>query len=544
MPAARFKEDFENWIKSYESQGNKVYINNRIYRFNDDIILIMFSLRKHKNGELLVSTDENNKNQLREAIDASKKEKRKFFCCAIYDKNETTMYPAMQDYILSIECFDYFLKSGQGTMTLTSYYDDIKTNTKDVYRRGYNGTSIAFVKKTAFAKYLEYFDNRPYLGEGVYKADKIEYRNGEWLKNKTIMQSEYPHNLLIHGAPGTGKSSMIQKYFTDNGIDETHFERVTFYEDYSYGLFVGTYKPVMDTVSKEFYMSSDTNNDYEGEISGRQVVYEFVPGPFSKILLESYKQIITKDTDIENFYLVIEEINRAKAASVFGDMFQLLDRKNGESVYEITPNMEFLKWFNESISAFTGQDSNIKSIKLPPNMYIWATMNSADQGVFPLDTAFKRRWGYIYKDVNEKSNKIIRLVNVTDSNLQARDYDWDNFRKGINVFIGKYFDEDKCIGPGYFSDEEMGFIGTYTDMIVSGGDSVNLNNPLVDKLLSYLRQDVFRNNPKAFFEDDFINMSSIREAIIKGKKLTEITKLTINDFVDVTVSNNQDERSE
>lgn len=86
MPAARFKEDFENWIKSYESQGNKVYINNRIYRFNDDIILIMFSLRKHKNGELLVSTDENNKNQLREAIDASKKEKRKFFAALFMTK--------------------------------------------------------------------------------------------------------------------------------------------------------------------------------------------------------------------------------------------------------------------------------------------------------------------------------------------------------------------------------------------------------------------------------------------------------------------------
>lgn len=536
MPAPRFAEDFKDWIDAFESAGNTVSRENRIYKINDDILLIMFSMRKHNsNGNLVISTDENNREQLRKAADEAKKTGLKFFCCAIYDKQETTKYPAMQDYILSIECFDYFLKSGQGTISLTTYYSDVAANTKDVYRRSYNGTSLAFVKKAAFAKYLEYFDNRPYLGEGVYKADKIEYRNSEWLKDKEIEGAKYPHNLLIHGAPGTGKSSMIQKYFVDNGIDETHYERVTFYEDYSYGAFVGTYKPVIDVVSKDVCITTNSD-EYNGEIQGRQVVYEFVPGPFSRILLKSYLQVITKIKDIENYYLVIEEINRAKAASIFGDMFQLLDRKKGESVYEITPSTEFLKWFNGAITEKTGQDSCVKSIKLPPNMYIWATMNSADQGVFPLDTAFKRRWGYIYKDVNVKSNKIIRLRSVTDVNVSACDYDWDNFRKGINSFIGKFFDEDKCIGPGYFSDEEFSFISEYFDTIAAGGDTVDMNNPLVDKLFSYLRQDVFRNNPKAFFEDGFLNMSEIRTAINNGKKVTEITKLTENDFVEVIIS--------
>ena len=528
MPAPRFKEDFQEWVEDYKKEGNTVTNDKRIYRINDDIILIMFSLRKHSNNNLLISTDGDNKKQLKVAVKDAKQKGLKFFCCAIYDKQETTMYPVMQNYIMSIECFDYFLKNGQGTMTITKYYDEIAENTKDVYRINYNGTSVAFVRKAAFGKYLEFFDNRPYLGEGVYKADKIEYRDGKWLEGKSISKSKYPHNLLIHGAPGTGKSSMIQTYFSDNAIDDNHFERVTFYEDYSYGSFVGTYKPVMDVVNKEVSMSTDST-EYNGEISGKQVVYEFVPGPFSKVLLNAYIQIITKDEEIQNYYLVIEEINRAKAASVFGDMFQLLDRKNGESVYEITPSAEFLNWFNESICSNTGKDSNIKSIKLPPNMYIWATMNSADQGVFPLDTAFKRRWGYIYKDVNAKSDKKIKLRSVKDGSLSANNYDWDNFRKGINGFIGKYFDEDKCIGPGYFSDEELESIGKYTDAIVAGNDLTDMNNPLVDKLLSYLRQDVFRNNAKVFFEDDFLSMSEIREAVKQGKKLTEITKLTVND---------------
>lgn len=538
MPAARFVGDFKDWIDTYKAAGNTVSRDNRIYKLNNDIILIMFSLRKHKNGNLVVSTDEDNRSQLKKAVKEAKRNRLKFFCCAIYDKNETTVFPAMQEYILSIECFDYFLKSGQSTVTLTANYREVVANTKDIYRISYNGTSMAFVKRNVFDKYLEYFDNRPYLGEGVYKADKIEYRDGEWLKGKTLLPADYPCNLLIHGAPGTGKSSMIQKYFETQNIDENHYQRVTFYEDYSYGAFVGSYKPIMDTVSKDVSISSNSN-DYNGEIQGKQVVYEFVPGPFSQILLKAYLQIITKESDIENYYLVIEEINRAKAASVFGDMFQLLDRKNGTSIYETTPGAEFLKWFNDSISMITGNDSNIKSLKIPPNMYIWATMNSSDQGVFPLDTAFKRRWGYIYKDVNAVSNKIIKLIKVDDVALNSADYDWDNFRKGINIFIGKHFDEDKCIGPGYFSEEEMEYIAKYTEAVINGDETSDLNNPLVDKLFSYLRQDVFRNNPKMFFEDSFTSMSDIRQAVKKGKKLTEITKLTSNDFVIATAPANQ-----
>ena len=536
MPAARFAEDFKEWVEAYENAGNIVQKENRIYKLNDDIILIMFSIRKHlTNNNLIITTDNDNRTQLKKAATIAKKENLKFFCCAIYDKNETVKYPVMQDYILSIESFDYLLKPGHTTIALTSYYDDLVVNTKDVYRFSHNGTNMAFVRKNKFEKYLEYFDNRSYLSEGVYKADKIEYRDGAWLKDKEFIEIQYPNNLLIHGAPGTGKSSMISKFFDDNEIDESHYQRVTFYEDYSYGSFVGTYKPVMEDVSKELLVDGLTDK-YSGVVLGKQVVYEFVPGPFSQILLKAYLQIIEKDEEIDNFYLIIEEINRAKAASVFGDMFQLLDRKNGTSVYEVTPSAEFLKWFNESISIETGQESNLKSIKLPPNMYIWATMNSADQGVFPLDTAFKRRWGYIYKDINVKSSKIINLISITEASICGADYDWDNFRRGINGYICKYYDEDKCIGPGYFSDEEFEYIKEYTEAVVNGNDTSELNNPLVDKLLSYLRQDVFRNNPKAFFEEEYISMTDIRLAIKVGKKLTDITKLTDNDFVSVTVS--------
>jgi len=160
-------------------------------------------------------------------------------------------------------------------------------------------------------------------------------------------------NILLYGVPGSGKSFTIKKDYCD---DERCMERVVFHPEYSYTDFVGQILP---------------------KITGEKLEYVFTPGPFTRILKRAYE-------DPDNmYYLVIEEINRGNAASIFGDIFQLLDRdENGSSEYGIT---------NADISYEVYGDDNLK-IKILGNLTFLATMNTSDQNVFSLDTAFKRRW--------------------------------------------------------------------------------------------------------------------------------------------------------
>ena len=176
------------------------------------------------------------------------------------------------------------------------------------------------------------------------------------------------HNLILFGAPGTGKSQQLKEDSKEFG---ERYERVTFHPDYTYAHFVGTYKPVM--VKNE-------------ETEKNEIEYKFVAGPFLRAYLAAKKAP-------EPFLLIIEEINRANVAAVFGDVFQLLDRdENGKSEYKVAVSEDVKEWLCDN-------GINETKLCLPENMYIWATMNSADQGVFPMDTAFKRRWNFEYTDL-------------------------------------------------------------------------------------------------------------------------------------------------
>ncbi|WP_340055106.1 AAA family ATPase [Corynebacterium parakroppenstedtii] len=193
---------------------------------------------------------------------------------------------------------------------------------------------------------------------------------GEGIARPKTTQSDRPLNLISFGAPGTGKSYGLAKRakvaFGDN------VERVTFYADYTYGQFVGTYKP---TVQED-----------EG------VTYAFVPGPFLRVLVEAMKS--QKRGDKQEYLLLIEEMNRAMPSAVFGDMFQLLDRdENGDSQYKVVTSEDLRRFLCKELGS---NEREVRSIGIPPNMHIWATMNSADQGVLPVDTAFKRRWDFEY----------------------------------------------------------------------------------------------------------------------------------------------------
>lgn len=332
-----------------------------------------------------------------------------------------------------------------------------------------------------------------------------------------------PHNLLVYGAPGTGKSYLInqevEKRFaehmnklygehrTDEEIlrrkqlqkDDYNYSRVTFYEDYTYEAFVGCYKPQPKQISDRVIDESSNKSKYS--ILTKKVSYEFVGGPFINILIKALND------ENNNYYLIIEELNRANAASVFGDMFQLLDRDaEGKSIYEITPQTELMAYLHEHLHNFDG------TLRLPRNLYIWATMNSADQGVFPLDSAFKRRWSFYYKDLNTPWD-----VQIT---LPEGAYSWESIRNAINtkMMSNNAIDEDRCIGAHFFSEKEIQQINSYT----FGGEGTKIN-PFIDKLVTYLRQDVFRNNPQFIFRKaegmTSISMSEIRKHYDTGKIL-------------------------
>lgn len=278
-------------------------------------------------------------------------------------------------------------------------------------------------------------------GSNCINENTNEAAKEEFYTNKMSLG---PYNYLIFGAPGTGKSY----YIDQKRCGFRNIKRVTFYSTYSYSQFVGSYKPVMN--------------------ENENIAYEFVPGPFLEMLYDA-----TTNPNGNKYLLVIEEINRAEAASVFGDMFQLLDRDgNGKSTYSIFASLDVRKWWNKKEG---NKNLNVDvELRIPSNMYIWATMNSADQGVFPLDTAFKRRWSFEYMPLDNENAAIAKSeVEINDST-----YRWDDIRKGINKYLkDKRINEDKMLGQYFLSENEI---------------ENNFNDSFKYKVLMYLYEDAAR----------------------------------------------------
>jgi hypothetical protein len=256
---------------------------------------------------------------------------------------------------------------------------------------------------------------------------------GEYIpiKFNTGYQSSFERNRILFGAPGTGKSYTVNKeakvLIGENNEDD--YERVTFHPDYAYAHFVGTYKPVPSKDSQ----GSDT------------ITYTYVPGPFMRVYVKALKN--SRNAIIRPFLLIIEEINRANVAAVFGDIFQLLDRGDDEvSEYPIQASEDIKAYLVRELG---GKPDDYAKLRIPDNMFIWATMNSADQGVFPMDTAFKRRWDFTYLGIDDSDEKIRgKYVYLADDKSQK--VEWNKLRKAINHFLAKEkINEDKQLGP-YF----------------------------------------------------------------------------------------------
>lgn len=281
---------------------------------------------------------------------------------------------------------------------------------------------------------------------------------------------QYDLNRIVFGAPGTGKSNLLKNdceelITTSNGGS---YERVTFYPDYTYSNFVGTYKPI----------TSET---------GTEILYKFIPGPYLRVYVAALKN------PEKPHILLIEEINRAKVASVFGDMFQLLDRNDlGESEYAVHTSEDVKRFLTEELQEISDR---FNEIKLPSNMFIWATMNSADQGVFPIDTAFKRRWSFEYLGINETDELV--NVNVTLGKDQNEvEVNWNTLRKAINekLLMECKVNEDKLMGP-YFLSKNV-FKADDDQKII---DQENFRKAFKNKVLMYLYEDAARQHRTKLF---------------------------------------------
>lgn len=301
-------------------------------------------------------------------------------------------------------------------------------------------------------------------------------------------------NILLYGVPGSGKSYTIQKEYCS---DESRMERLVFHPDYTYSDFVGQILP---------------------DVSEGSVTYRFTPGPFTTILKKAY------ENPEQEFFLIIEEINRGNAPAIFGEVFQLLDRKEeidsghddgfpvGTSEYGIS---------NTNIATIVYGDPNHK-VRIPSNLSIIGTMNTSDQNVFTLDTAFQRRW-------------TMRMVNSSFENVADdfrnhlildTDITWEGFCDGINTIILQKnaritSSEDKRLGPYFIHKSDLVFDPKEDDAQADDAAKMKArrnNRRFAEKVLKYLWDDAFKFSRSDVFKmDSFYSLEQVIHRFVTSR---------------------------
>lgn len=487
---------------------------------NDEIVLISYT-------NISITGTDRPKPQLRVFLDEykkpfyfAKKYQLRYYLFSIFTKDDEMARGLdnfnPKEYIISIETN---LDTEGARRDLRSIYDyaNEKLNgahflkcSRSNYKADVNQASFIYIGSekspdtTTFENFINIFDSRPYLNS-----------TNDYTINTPItpLPVNSPLQQIFYGAPGTGKSFSIKNVIAKHmsiDVDKVDMEadnifRTTFHPDYDYAQFVGCYKP-----------ATDKNGD---------VAYEFIPQVFVNALVEAYggvqsantpsntsatteqvadspnddetkdddskdKETVVEETveseseaqDIKPVFLVIEEINRGNCAQIFGDIFQLLDRdSNGFSEYSISVDKDLREYLEKNCP------NAIKNgkIKLPSNFNIIATMNTSDQSLFPMDSAFKRRWEWVHVPIKNQNfdkdgNQVHFKIIVEKGKYE---YDWNEFQKAVNIEIQKKtHSEDKQMGD-YFIKKDVSL------------------DEFINKVMFYLWNDVCKENYHT--EDNF-----------------------------------------
>lgn len=408
----------------------------------------------------------------------AQKNNYKFFHLGINDE-----VPKYKDYIFSLEADEDYVQKFSGTehgervgpgnqVIIPNDFIPAK-NFERINNRAL--IYISVIHKSFLKEYLTFYDNRPYSGTDI--PDQNE--------NEITADNKLADNFLLYGVPGCGKSFYVEKHY-ESKVEEGFTIRVVFHPDYTYSDFVGQVMPILKTIPNE-----------QGE-DEKKLQYEFVPGPFTQILhtayLEPEKQCL----------LIIEELNRGNAPAIFGEIFQLLDRNdNGESKYGIY-NADIAKYAYTDLTKYDGwQEEAVakESIKLPPNLTIVATMNTSDQNVFTMDTAFQRRWQmkhipnrFTGESLDEKT------INHVAKHLPNSEISWGAFAQTVNkkmhtANLGFGGTEDKSLGVYFATDNDLDEAERFAE-----------------KVLKYLWDDAFKLGRKELFNDCSQGLSAVIEA--------------------------------
>ena len=306
------------------------------------------------------------------------------------------------------------------------------------------------------------------------------------LHNETTKGIIPSSNILLYGVPGCGKSHKVEEEYESKITTEKNKVRVVFHPDYTYSDFVGQLLPVLKEVENA-----------QG-VKEEKLQYEFVPGPFTKIIKTAYEE------PNQQCLLIIEELNRGNAPAIFGEIFQLLDRNdNGESKYGIY-NADIAKYAYGGLPENQGIAINVIAntpIKLPPNLTIVATMNTSDQNVFTMDTAFQRRWQmkhipnrFTGESLDEKT------INHVAKHLPNSEISWGVFAQTINkkmhtANLGFGGTEDKSLGVYFATDNDLDDAERFAE-----------------KVLKYLWDDAFKLGRKELFNECSQGLSAVIEA--------------------------------
>lgn len=368
--------------------------------------------------------------------------------------------------------------------------------------------------------------------------------------------------IIYYGAPGTGKSHKIKEQL--KGVSKENIFRMTFHPDSDYSTFVGAYKPTMekpvdkiyakgeliskltemkeggvtyspqkfgakywrslkqlnlsdkkdilqacgmsDNYTVEFDKGMAVGEEYLACLNESRIIYSFVPQAFLNAYMQAYKN------PEEKVYLIIEEINRGNCAQIFGDLFQLLDRDaDGKSEYSIKADAD-LRAFLEDKLSYNNPGIKDGELCLPSNLYIYATMNTSDQSLFPIDSAFKRRWDWEYEPIKYKNIDWKILIDGTE-------YSWVSFQRKVN---------DKILSATSSEDKLLG------DYFVSPSDGVITDKVLLNKILFYLWNDVCKDG-----EGDIFKVSETEDVSFSELYGEDGTKMLIKmmSYLGVTAPN-------